>query len=197
VFYPSTSARETARGPYTVTFALSPSGHFRLGTNSMVTSTTCTVTNGYGTIGSIRILTAGTFAIQLSATAMTTFTSTATYTIKNYAYTLALSILPASPTVGFDFTASIVLDAEDASLFTRSCTVTLSEVGGATINGQPSNPTSTGNLALTVYFQVSGSLTLRATCPAEDSSPAVTVDLPITVQQPLIKITSFTAVTAI
>ena len=176
---------ETIRGPYIVAIALS-SGTLS-STASQATS------SGLATFANLRILSAGTFTITASSTGITSIT-TSSVIISNYAYSIALVTSTSTPSKNFSFTITATLTGEDGAAFTGSCTVALAENGGNTIYGSPSATSTTGTVGLSIYFIVTGSMAITATCPAYNAYPAVTSTISVNVQTIILQITSFTPV---
>lgn len=176
---------ESSRGPYTVSLALSPTGTIS-GTSSGPTSA------GTITFSSIRITSAGTFAIVASSTNISP-AQTNSVTIKNYAYTITLTGPASNPSVNFDFTVSVTIKGEDTNAFLRSCVLTLSEVANS-LGGTLTQAVTTGSTSFTVYLKSAGTFSIVGTCPAEDSSPAVTGSVAVTALTLILQITTFSAV---
>lgn len=175
---------ETARGPYTISLSLSPTGTFS-GTSSGSTA------SGVLTLSSLRILTAGSFTMTAASTSVTS--ATKALTIVNYVYTITLSSTTTTPSVNFSFTITATLKGEDGNAFTGTCTVTLTESTSSLV-GTTSNAITGGTGTFSVYLNSAGAKSIVATCPASGSSPAVTQTISITALTNILKITSFTAV---
>lgn len=176
---------ETLRGPYTISLSLTPTGSLA-GTLSGSTS------SGSIIFSSIRIKSAGSFSIVASSSGVTS-AQTTVLTVKNYVYTISLTSSTSTPSVNFGFTLTGTLNGEDGNLFIRSCTVTLTEATSS-LAGTTFLTTSTGTASFAVYLTKVGTVSIVATCPAEDSSPAVSGTISITAQTLILKITSFTPV---
>ena len=176
---------ESSRGPYSISLALSPTGTIS-GTSSGSTSA------GTITFSSIRITSAGTFVIVASSSLITS-AQTSSVTIKNYAFTITLTGPGSNPSVNFDFTISATIKGEDGNAFVRSCVLTLSEVANS-LGGTLTQSVSTGSIDFTVYLKTAGTFSIVGTCPAEDSSPAVTGTVSVTALTLILKITTFSAV---
>jgi hypothetical protein len=162
---------ESSRGPYTVALNLSPTGTIS-GTSSGSTS------SGQITFSSIRITSAGTFSIVATSSTITQ-AQTSTVTIKNYVYTITLTGPVSNPSVNFDFSITATLKGEDTNTFLRSCVLTLSEVAN-NLGGTLTQAITTGSYTFTVYLKTVGTFNIIGTCPAEDSSPAVTGTVSVT-----------------
>ena len=125
-----------------------------------------------------------------AVSSISSVTTSSSVTIVNYVYTITLTNTPASPTVDHSFTVNIALTGEDNNAFTGVCSMTLSATNLA---GTLVSSISAGSGSMSVYFTTSGAKTLTATCPAVDSSPQVQSTLAITVLQPMLKISGFSA----
>ena len=150
-------------------------------------------TSGESSFTSLRILSAGTFTITASCSTVSSIisvTTSSSVAIVNYVYAITLTNTPTSPTVDHSFTVNIVIKGEDNNAFTGVCSMTLSATNLA---GTLVSSITGGSGTMSVYFTTSGTKTITATCPAVDSSPQVQSTLSITVLQPMLKISGFSA----
>lgn len=175
---------ETSRGPYTISLGLSPSAT-TAGTWSGST------TSGVATINSLRIISAGTYTVTATSTGITSVTSS--LTITSYLYSITLTSSNLTPSVGFSVTITGTLKNEDASSFTGSCSMTLSD-SSSTMSGTTTGSNSGGSVSFSVYFTAVGTKVLSTSCPASGSFPQVSGSVTLTVSTLILKITSFTPV---
>ena len=176
---------ESSHGTYSISLALSPTGTFS-GTYSGSAS------SGQITLASLRILSAGTFAIIASCTGVTSATSSS-LSIVNYPHTMTLTPSTLSPSVNFLFILTVSLYGEDLNLYTGSVTIALSD-STSSINGDTSLAITTGIQTFNVYSTSIGSKTIIATCPLWGSYPAVTKSVSITALTLILKIISFSPI---
>ena len=135
------------------------------------------ITSGYTTYGSItftnlRILSANTFTLQAACASANSATS-ASFSVVNYVYSIALASSTNTPSVNFLFNIIASLKGEDGNAFTGSCAATLTESSLSLQGAKSLTILTTGEGTFGVYFTSSGSKTVIASCPAVDASPTI------------------------
>jgi hypothetical protein len=178
---------ETQRGPYSVVIALSSAGVFNSSANSVTSNTAL----GIATFSTLRVISSGNYQIQASCASLSLTAQTASFSVRNYPYTISLSAIPTSPSANFTCSITATVRGEDAALYTRSVSLSLSEPTRA-LQGSLSGSTSTGSLAFSVFFAYPGVFSVSCSAPAEGASPQVTGTLSITVQALALLISSLT-----
>ena len=173
---------ETLRGPYSIALSISPSGSF-FGTTTLNTA------SGVASFTGLRILSAGTLSIVATSSSISQ-TSTSSFSHINYAYTVTLATSTSTPSVNFDFTITATLKGEDNNIFTGTCSASLTETSSQTVYGTTTGSNTSGTLTFSIYLSTVGSKTIRVTCAAFQSSPAVYGDIGITVLTLILKVTS-------
>ena len=184
VYDNSGSSLENNVGIYSITLSISP-------TASVSGTWTSSTTGGVFTFTGLRVLTKGNFVISASSTGLASV-STSTFSVYNYVYTITLASSLATPTAYFSFTISASLKGEDNQLYTGTCAISLVEIAGSTIFGTSSGTVTTGSASFSLYFSSTGSKTIRATCPASESSPSISGTVTVDIQSLKLKINSLT-----
>ena len=180
--YDSTGATiESARGIYSVTLSLTPTGTLSGTTTRSTTAGTVTFTDLY-------IYSANSFTLSAASTGITTAISSS-FTVTNYVYTIALSSTTTTPSVNFSFTITALLFGQDGKTYTGSCTVGLTESTSALQGTSSATIATTGSGTFSVYLTSLGNKSIVATCPASGSSPAVYQSILITPLQEKLQIT--------
>lgn len=139
--------------------------------------------SGTYTFNNLKILSSGTYKLVVTSSDMTTV-ETSTTTITNYAYSMTITSENLTPTVNYNFNVEVSIFGEDQELFTRSCTIALSDnLSPTTLSGENNLSTSTGIKTFSIYFTSSGSKTLEARCPETSTGTSVFYSVSITVKQ--------------
>lgn len=150
--------------------------------------------SGEHTFNNLKILTTGTFTLEVSSTDMTTV-QTDPLIIINYAKTMTITSSNLTPSVNLDFTINVALKGDDNEDFIRTCSVTLSDgLTPTTLAGETTLDITTGSKDFIVYFTQSGVKSLVASCAETGTATPLQNSIEITVQKLKIGISTFTPV---
>ena len=165
---------ESTHGPYSITLVLQ--------TGTLSGTSIKSTSSGIASFSSLSVTTPGTYTILASCTYCISVTS-ASFTIQ--AFVLSQIVVTASdttPSAYQNFQLTINLFDQHGQSWTTSTSLTLSSP--SSIQGTLSGSTSTGQLILTVYGTVQGSISIVI------SSGSVTGSCSVDIQQNILVITS-------
>ncbi|OMJ71973.1 hypothetical protein SteCoe_29709 [Stentor coeruleus] len=151
----------TNSGTLTFTFVMScASGSTCSGLVTNPSFTTLTLTSGYVTISSVKILSSGKFNLKATYSTWTSVSVT-TNTITNLASSITLSIPSAIYTYNnFDISATVT--GEDGNNFILSCTLTLSDNSGGKFMGTKTLTSSSAAKTLSnLYYTGDGTFSIQ------------------------------------
>jgi hypothetical protein len=175
---------EIVRGPYSVSLSFSP-------TVSAVGTTSSSTSSGFYTFSGITLASTGSYVVTVSSSGITS-ASTASFSLSTYVSQITLSSSNLTPTVNFAHTITATLKSADGLTYTGACSLTCSALNlGA---GSVAGSNNLGTATFSIYFTIAGAVTITVSAPAFNGYSAVSATIIETVQAPLLKITTFTAV---
>ena len=179
VFNDQLSETEKLRGPYFIT--LFPEGVIQ-GTLSMHT------TNGKAAFTDLRILSHNNFTINASSLGLPS-TSTSSFYVINYPYSISLTSNITNPTVYSPFFITAEIFGEDKNLYTGECKISLNanSASGATLTsdlqGKLSYTISTGYAYFNLYAIKAVSYKIIGSCQEFENTAQVSKSITIDVQE--------------
>ena len=188
VYDNSGASLESNVGIYSVTLSIAASPAASVSVSGTWTGSTA---GGVLAFSGLRVLSKGSFIISVSSSGLSSV-STSSFSVYNYVYTITLTSSSPTPTAYFSFTVSASLKGEDSQPYSGTCAISMVEAGGSTIFGTRSGTVTSGSAAFSIYFSNTGSKTIRATCPASESSPSISGSVTVDIQSLKLKITSLT-----
>ena len=172
---------ESLRGPYLITLSLFPEGVIQ-GSLSLYT------TNGIANFTDLRILSHNDFTINASSFGIPS-TSTSSFYVINYPYSINLISNNTNPTVYFPFLITAEIFGEDNNLYTGRCEFSLnaSSASGdnltSELQGELSYSTSTGYAYFDLYAIEPGSYDIVGSCQEFENAGQVSKLITIDVQE--------------